>query len=138
MKKLFLDTNIVIDFLGKRGDFYEPAAKILTLADSKKLKVFTSPVSISNTYYLLSEVDSAKTALDKIRKFNLLCHISPMDGEVVERAVHSDFSDFEDALQYFSALAVGCDVIITRNERDFRSAQIPVMSAADYLRALHE
>lgn len=134
MQTLFLDTNIVLDFLGKRDSFYEPSAKILTLADQKQVKIFTSSVSISNTYYLLSKFENAKTALDKIRKFKLLCRISIMDDEVVEKAIYSDFSDFEDALQYFSAVASGCDVIITRNEKDFKNAQIPVVTPEDYLR----
>ena len=69
MQKIFLDTNIVIDFLGEREHFYEAAAKILTLADRKKIKIFTSPTAISNAYYLLAKYESSKIALEKIRKF---------------------------------------------------------------------
>lgn len=136
MKRLFLDTNIVVDFLGERENFYEPAAKILTLADKKKIKVFTSPTSISNTYYLLTKYENARIALDKIRKFTVLCNISVMNEEVVERAVNSDFKDFEDAMQYFSAIAENCDLIITRNEVDFKTSLIPVMNANSYLKAI--
>jgi len=138
MQKVFLDTNIIIDFLGERESFYEAIAKILTLADKKKIKVFTSPSSISNTYYLLSKYENAKSALEKIRKFKLLCSISLMDDEVVEKAIHSNFKDFEDAMQYFSALASNCDLIITRNERDFKNALIPVMNADSYLQTLRK
>ena len=138
MQKVFLDTNIIIDFLGERESFYEAIAKILTLADKKKIKVFTSPSSISNTCYLLSKYENAKSALEKIRKFKLLCSMSLMDDEVVEKAIHSDFKDFEDAMQYFSALASNCDLIITRNERDFKNALIPVMNADSYLQTLRK
>lgn len=133
MQRIFLDTNIVIDFLGEREGVYEPAAKVLTLADKKKIKIYTSPSSISNTYYLLSKYENTKAALEKIRKFKLICNISIMDDEVVEKAIHSDFKDFEDAMQYFSAIATSCDVIITRNEKDFKNALIPVMNAESYL-----
>ncbi len=133
MQKIFLDTNIVVDFLGERESFYEPAAKILTLADKKKIKIFTSPVSVSTTFYLLSKYENTKTALEKIRKFKLLCSISVMNDEVVEKAMNSGFKDFEDAMQYFSAVATNCDVIITRNEKDFKNALIPVMNAESYL-----
>ncbi len=126
MQKIFLDTNIIIDFLGEREGFYEPAAKIVTLADRKKIKIFTSPSSISNSYNLLSKYENTKTALEKIRKFKVLCTISIMDDEVVEKAINSDFKDFEDAMQYFSALASHCDLIVTRNEKDFKNAMIPV------------
>ena len=140
MKKIFLDTNIIIDFLGERENFYEASAKVLTLADKKKIKIFTSPTSISNTYYLLSKFENTKIALEKIRKFKLLCHISVMDDEVIEKAIHSDFKDFkdfEDAMQYFSALATHCDVIITRNEKDFKNAMIPVMNAESFLQTMN-
>ena len=136
MQKIFLDTNIVLDFLGEREGFYEPAAKILTLADQKKIQIYTSPTSISNTFYLLSKFENTKIALEKIRKFKVLCSISIMDDEVVEKSINSDFRDFEDAMQYFSALASDCDLIITRNEKDFKNALIPVMNGESYLETL--
>ena len=136
MQKIFLDTNIVLDFLGEREGFYEPAAKILTLSDQKKIQIYTSPTSISNTFYLLSKFENTKIALEKIRKFKVLCSISVMDDEVVEKAINSDFKDFEDAMQYFSALASNCDLIITRNEKDFKNALIPVMNGESYLETL--
>mgnify|MGYP003575172756 CR=1 FL=1 len=136
MQKVFLDTNIVIDFLGERKEFYQAAAKVLTLADKKIIKIFTSPTSISNAYYLLSKYENAKAALEKIRKFKLLCHISLMDDEVIEKAINSNFRDFEDALQYYSAIAANCDLIATRNEKDFKTALIPVMNAESYLKTL--
>ena len=136
MQKIFLDTNIVIDFLGERANFYQPAAKILTLADQKKIEIYTSPTSISNTYYLLSRFENTKIALEKIRKFKVLCSISIMDDEVIEKAINSDFKEFEDAMQYFSALASTCALIVTRNEKDFKNALIPVLNGESYLETL--
>lgn len=133
MKKIFLDTNIILDFLGEREGFYEASAKIMTLADKKKIQVYTSPSSISNVFYVLAKYENSKIALEKIRKFKLLCSMSVMDDEVVEKAIHSNFKDFEDAMQYFSALASNCNIIITRNEKDFKNAMIPVMNAESYL-----
>lgn len=109
MQHIFLDTNIVIDFLGEREPFYEPVAKILTLADNKKIKIFISPITISTTYYILSKFEGNKIALEKIRKFKLLCDIAIMNDEVIEKTINSDFKDFEDAMQYFSAVATNCD-----------------------------
>mgnify|MGYP006194778801 CR=1 FL=1 len=136
MQKLFLDVNIVVDFLGEREHFYKSAAKLLTLADRKKIKIFTSPTSISTTYYLLTKYENAKIALEKIRRFKLLCSIAVMDDEVIDKAINSDFKDFEDAMQYYSAIASNCDLIITRNEKDFKNALIPVMNADSYLQTL--
>ena len=136
MKKIFLDTNIILDFLGEREGFHEASAKIMTLADKKKIQVYTSPSSISNVFYVLAKYENSKIALEKIRKFKLLCSMSVMDDEVVEKAIHSNFKDFEDAMQYFSALASNCNIIITRNEKDFKNAMIPVMNAESYLLSL--
>ncbi len=136
MKKIFLDTNIIIDFLGERLDFYDAAAKIMTLADKKKIEVYTSPISIATAYYLLSKFENPKAGLEKIRKFKVLTSIATMNDEVVEKAINSDFKDFEDALQYFSAIASNCNLVITRNEKDFKNALIPVMSAESFLQSL--
>lgn len=136
MQKVFLDTNIVLDFLGERAEFYDSVAKILTLADKKKVNVFTSPTSIGNTFYVLAKYENSKVALEKIRKFKLLCSISIMDEEVVEKAINSDFKDFEDAMQYYSAISANCDLIITRNEKDFKNSMIPVMNAESYLQTV--
>ena len=136
MQKIFLDTNVVIDFLGERKLFYEPAAKIMTLADNKKISAYTSPSTISTTYYILAKFEGNNAALEKIRKFRLLCDISVMDSKVIDKATSSDFRDFEDAMQYFSALATGCDLIITRNEKDFKRALIPVFNCESYLHTL--
>src|SRR5690606_12437488 len=136
MQKVFLDTNIILDFLGEREKFYDSAAKLITLADKKLIKIFTSSVSFSNAYYLLCKYENKKSALEKMRKFKLLCNVSITNDEVVEKAINSEFTDFEDALQYFSAIATGCHLIITRDEKDFKNALIPVMNAESYLQTL--
>lgn len=136
MQKIYLDTNIVLDFLGERKPFYEVSAKVLTLADNKKIKIFVSPITISTAYYVLAKFESNKVALEKIRKFKLLCEVSVMDNEVIDKAIISDFKDFEDALQYFSAISSNCDLILTRNEKDFKNAMIPILNCESYLQTL--
>ena len=84
----------------------------------------------------MSKYENSKAALEKIRKFKLLCSISVMDEEVVEKAINSDFKDFEDAMQYYSAISANCDLIITRNEKDFKNSMIPVMNAESYLQTV--
>lgn len=133
MQKVFLDTNIILDFLGARAGFYEPAAKVMTLADQKKITIYTSAVSIANTYYLLAKYENHESAIEKIRKFKVLCNISIIDDEVIDKAINSNFKDFEDSIQYFSAIACGCTIIITRNEKDFKNALIPIIDPFGFL-----
>lgn len=105
----------------------------MSVADKKIIEVYTSALAIATSYYILSKSESVEIVLRKMQKFKLLCSISEMDNEVVEKALCGEFSDFEDGLQYYSAIASDCDAIITRNEKDFKKAIIPVMNAAAYL-----
>lgn len=136
MKSIFLDTNLIIDFLGEREPFYTPVAKVVTLADKKKIKLFISPISITTVHYILSKYESQASALEKIRKFKVISEISIVNEIVIEKAINSNFKDFEDAIQYFSAIESKCDIILTRNEKDFKNALIPIMDAESYLISL--
>lgn len=138
MQKILLDTNIIIDFLGERKGFYDPAAKIITLADKKKIKIYVSVVSMVTAYYVLAKYENKKAALEKVRKFKVLCEISSMNNKVFEKALNAPFDDFEDALQYFSAVEDNCDLIVTRNEKDYKTALIPVMNPENYLQTLKQ
>jgi len=138
MQKILLDTNIIIDFLGERKGFYDPAAKIITLADKKKIKIYVSVVSMATAYYVLAKYENKKAALEKVRKFKVLCEISSMNNKVFEKALNAPFDDFEDALQYFSAVEDNCDLIVTRNEKDYKTALIPVMNPENYLQTLKQ
>ncbi len=133
MKRIFIDTNIVLDFLGERHPYYKPIAKIATLSDKNKLKMVVSPISFVTVNYLLSKYENSQSAIEKLRKFKVISEISIVDEHIVEKALNSGFSDFEDALQYFSATASNCDIIITRNAKDFRQSLLPIMSADEFL-----
>lgn len=135
-KKLFLDTNIILDLLGEREPFYLPSAQLATLADQKKIKLIASPISFATVNYFLIKSEGMSNAKEKLRKFKILCEIASMNECIVEKALNSDFEDFEDALQYFCALDSKCDIIITRNQKDFKQALLPVMSAEEYIKSL--
>lgn len=136
MKRIFLDTNIILDLLGKREPFYESVAKIATLADQKKISLIASPISFATVNYILSKFESAESAIEKLRKFRIICKVGDLNEETVDKGLASNFSDFEDSLQYFSALQSNCSIIITRNGKDFKKASIPIMTADEYLNSL--
>ncbi len=133
--RLFIDTNIVLDLLARRDPFYLPAAKLATLADYKKVELVTSPLTVATVNYLLTKYENARSAKEKIGKFLSLCQVCTMDEQTVEKAMHLEFSDFEDGLQYISALSANCNILITRNIKDYKKAAIPVMTAEEYLLA---
>jgi predicted nucleic acid-binding protein len=135
--RLFWDTNIILDLLGERVPFYESAAKIATLADERKLSITVSTLSYSTVFYVLKKYENTETVKDKLRKFKIISSICAMDEEIIDKGLNSDFKDFEDALQYFCALKSNCDVLITRNSADFKTAQIPIMTTEQYLASLN-
>ena len=135
MMKVFLDTIIVIDLLDKREPFYIDAVKLFTLAYQKKITLFVSPMTYATASYLLRK--HGKEGMRKLlNNFRQLSQITTADERVVDAALASSFDDYEDALQYYSALTRNVDVIVTRNKKDFMSASIPVLSPAELLKQL--
>lgn len=134
--RLFLDTNVMLDLLGRREPFFEPIAKIATLADNGKLKLVASSLSYATVNYLLTRFESSTVAIEKLRKFKVISEVSTVDESVVEKGLQSRFSDFEDALQYYSALKAKCDIIITRNAKDYKESSLPIMSAEEFLASI--
>lgn len=134
--KLFLDTNVILDLLGERQQFYEPAAKILSLADKGQINLVASALSFSTIFYLLSRFEAVEMVKDKLRKFKVLVETADLTDKIIEKGLVSEFSDFEDALQYHSALDAGCKIIITRNFKGFKGSVLPVLSPVEYLKSL--
>lgn len=133
MKKLFLDTNIILDLLGERIPHYNSAAQIATLADKNELQIVASALSFATVHYILTKNDSDAIAREKLSRFKIICEVSNLTDNVLKKGLISKFSDFEDALQYHSALQSKCDIIITRNGKDFKLSDLPVMSANEFL-----
>lgn len=117
MKKVFIDTNILIDFLGEREPFYDAAARIVSRADRKEIELLVSSLSYATASYILMRYNSREMVLDKMKKFTPLCTVTGVGMEEVNESLYSAFLDFEDALQYYSALRAGAAVIITRNKK---------------------
>ena len=135
--KLFLDTNVVIDLLGEREEFYQSIAKIATLADKGRLYLVVSALTYSTVYYLLSRFEDKEIVKDKIRKFKVIAETSDLTNKVIDKGLSSNFVDFEDSLQYYCALNSDCNILITRNGKDFKESEIPVMSPNEYLKSLN-
>ena len=131
--KLFLDTNIVVDLLGEREPYYESAAKIATLADKGSVQIIVSALTYSTTYYLLTRYEKGEIVREKIRKFKIIAETSDLTDKIIDKGLSSKFSDFEDSLQYYCALKAECNMVITRNGKDFKESEIPVLTPNEYL-----
>lgn len=134
MKEMVLvDTDIIYDVLAQREPYYQSAAKLFTLADEKKVRTAVSALSFANIHHLLSKQLSGEVAKHILRKFKILVKIVPINDKIIDLALNSGFDDFEDAIQYYCAIENECKILLTRNLKDYKKAQIPVMTAQDYI-----
>lgn len=136
MTDLFIDTDVIIDFLIDRKPFSREAAIIFTLIEQKKLKGYASSLTFSNLYYVLRKFNSHKNVISNLDSLSKLIIILKVDDQIIRKAISSVFPDFEDSIQYFSAAeSRKTDVIITRNIKDYKNSDLPVMTPVDFLKA---
>jgi|SRR5680860_680138 len=134
MSKILVDTNLVIDLLAKRKEFYEEAAELFSRSDKKELNLAISSLTFANANYILSKLKSGKEAREILRKFKVLVEILDLNDKITSLALSDeDFPDFEDGLQYYSAMENRLEIIITRNKKDFKNSKIPVLTAKEFL-----
>ncbi|HCY00856.1 MAG TPA: PIN domain nuclease [Bacteroidales bacterium] len=130
MKRVLLDTNIIIDLLAKREPFDQDARMLFSFADKEKVILYTSALSIANLSYVLLKKRKPEEAKQILRKLKLLVGILSLDGKIINLTLNdNEFNDFEDGLQYYSALENNIEIIVTRNLKDFKNSRIPVMTA---------
>jgi predicted nucleic acid-binding protein len=135
-ERVFLDTNVVIDLLGERDPFYGSAARLATLAERGKIHASVSALTWSTVFYILSKFESRDAVRNKISLFKSLVTTVDLTDRDIHLGLLATFSDFEDALQYLAAIRAGCKVFITRNVKDFKSAEIPILSPDEFLGTL--
>jgi predicted nucleic acid-binding protein len=133
MGSLFVDTNIVLDLLQKREGYFREAQELFSLADKKEIKLCVSSLTIANTHFLLTRFYNSLDARRILTKFKVLVEVLALDDKIIELALASDFKDFEDAIQYHTALEHDSQIILTRNKKDFKTSKIPVLTAKEYL-----
>lgn len=139
MKKLFVDTNVVIDLLARREPFHEEANVLFSMADKKEVAIAVSSLTIANTSYTLHKQLKPKIAKSILRKLKLLVKILPLDERIIDLALNDEtFDDFEDGLQYFTAIENNQEVIITRNLKDYKNARIPTMTPILFIDSLRK
>lgn len=126
--KIFLDTNVWIDFLGERHPFYQAAASLLSLADEGRCRLVVSSLTMVNANFVCFERGHMPLELWR-RKVNALAdlvEICNVSTEAVRKANVSEWKDYEDCVQYHAAKEAGCDIIVTRNCNDFALSDIEV------------
>ena len=133
MIKVFLDANVFLDLFLDRGRFADAAEIILGWCEEGKIEGYTSAINIANIYYLVNQQKTKAETKKIVRKILEFLSVPATSRKDLLLAIESDFSDFEDAIQYYSALKVSAQVIITRNESDYKLSEIKIMNSNEFL-----
>ena len=134
MDKILVDTNVVLDLLSERKGFIEETQIFFTLASQNKIQLFVSTLTFANAYYILANQMKISGAQKILRKFKILVDCVSFDEKILELSLDSKFKDYEDSIQYYSALACSADLIVTRNRKDFKLSSLPVLDVKEYLK----
>lgn len=128
MKNYLVDTNVIIDMIAKREDFYVAANEVFDAAYEGKHNLYVCALSYSNIYYILRRSFGKAETLKVLEQLTQYVTVLPVDADVINKALESNFTDFEDAIQYYSAFNSGIiDGIITRNIKDFKESELEVL-----------
>ncbi len=134
MKRVFIDANIVIDLLCERYPWFPDVLRIFSTADRGRIELYCSALSLGTASYIMeTRKMSTNDIFDGIELLCQVCTPTIVDSSVVGSALHSGFTDFEDALQYYSAKTVNADCIVTRNKKDFVTSEIPVYELSEFM-----
>lgn len=135
--KLFIDSDVVIDFFTDRAPHANSASELFELNEKGKVILYMSAMSINNIYYIVRKFLGHKKTLEVVEALTEITEIIGTTKKEILQALKNDFSDYEDSIQYASALTIkGLDAIITRNIKDYRNAAIAVMTPINFLKMI--
>ena len=137
MNKVLIDTDVILDFLFDRKPFSDDSSKILNLCENGKIQGFVTSIMLSNIYYLLRKNSKHEKVIESLRMLTNIIDIVTTDKQAVLDALNSEFKDFEDALQNFSAQNQNeLNIIITRNIKDYKTSKLSIMTPETYLKTI--
>jgi predicted nucleic acid-binding protein len=135
MNKVFIDSDVVLDFYVRREPHHETALRLFTHLKRERTRCYTSAVVMANAYYMLTRIESATYALDKMRKLRKFVSIAPLNESIIDVALSFPYKDFEDSIQFQCALQNGIETLITRNAKDYPKGQLKLADPGQYLSA---
>ena len=133
MNKYFVDTDVILDLLSQRVPHFHFSAVLFSFAEMGKFELYTSPTVMVNTFYILRKNLGNENAKNALRKLRIILHVIDSPEKVLDLALNSNFNDFEDAIQYYTALNADIRTIITRNLKDYKAADILVQTPEMFL-----
>lgn len=136
--RILVDTNILLDVLAKRQLHFDDSAKVWTLVHSELVEGYLSAISVNNLYYIVRNLQDRKTAEAFVDDILNDFEIASLTKSILKQARTVMGKDFEDSIQYFSAIQVGCEVLITRNKKDFPALGLQILTPREFLQQLQK
>ena len=134
--KALLDTNLFLDVILKRDTHFQSSSIIWSIVSDKKLKGLITAISINNLYYILRKIIETTLVENFVDQLLEEFEVVPLTAQVLKQARSIPHRDYEDLIQYFSAINSNCDFIITRNKEDFPKKGIGVLNPDEFLKLL--
>ena len=136
--KIFFDNDIILDISIERDrslrNAVHDAVKLISLVEAGEYKGYTSSLIFTNTYYIQRKLKDHKTSINFLKKLRLIVTVLNVDDRIIQKALESGFPDFEDAVQYYTAVENKIDYILTRNTEDYKKSTIKVYTPSEYIK----
>lgn len=131
--RIFLDANVLVSVVNKEYPLFPLSARVLSLSENSKYQVYTSPLCLTIAYYFAEKKSGKSMAKKKLALLAQHLRITKLNEETTRLAARSNIDDFEDALQYYSAIDSKCECIITENSKDFYKCDLEVLDCEQFL-----
>ena len=135
MKNILFDSDVILDFYLDRKPFCDDTSILLSMCEKRQINGLITPLAMSNMFYLLKKVGKKQDVINRLSQLVSFMDIIDMNKEVVLMSLHSEFTDFEDALQNYAAeYSNKVSIIITRNKKDYKHSSLNVMTPTEFLK----
>lgn len=132
--EVLFDTDVLLDVLLERRPFYQDSALAWSLAENNEIKGFACAITFTNIFYITQRLKNGREAKKIVKKIHRIFSTAPCNEKVMQKAINSDQSDFEDAVQYECGLEAELELLLTRNTSDYpRQGNIPVLTPKEFL-----
>ena len=133
--RVLVDTNVLLDVLARREPFYAAAAAIWSMAERGEIRAVISAISFNNVYYVVRRAEGRAKAEKAMRLIRDVFESVPPDGQIINQAIDAGMHDFEDAVQFHSAIRARAASLVTRNPGHFPKSELPVLTPEEFLAA---
>lgn len=135
--KVFVDANVLVATLNKEYPLFTWSSRILSLNEKNNVRLYTSPLCLAIAFYFSGKKCGEKLAKQKIEMLCNHLNVTSINEEATKKALtNKKIHDFEDGLEYYSALDSKCDFIITEDRKDFYFSEIEVVGCEEFLKRL--